>query len=139
MIRLMRLRSTSDQALIEIAASSLRLRKDRLIKAPLYAVSNVREYWIVNVTERVVEVHRGPTSGGWASVTHHEHAETIAPEAFPDVTIRIAEARDHGERRGDVGPCTAGRREERRLRGTGETYPVDALMAEFPAVRSGTP
>ena len=80
-----------DQALlvIEIAASSL--RKDRLVKAPLYAVSNVREYWIVNVTERVVEVHRGPTAGGWASVTRHEHGETIAPEAFPDVTIRISE------------------------------------------------
>jgi Uma2 family endonuclease len=80
-----------DQALlvIEIAASSL--RKDRLVKAPLYAASNVREYWIVNVTERVVEVHRGPTAGGWASVTRHAHEETIAPEAFPDVTVRIAD------------------------------------------------
>jgi hypothetical protein len=43
------------------------------------------------VTERVVEVHRGPTAGGWASVTRHERSETIAPEAFPDVAIRIAD------------------------------------------------
>lgn len=80
-----------DQALlvVEIAASSL--RKDRLVKAPLYALSNVREYWIVNVTERVIEVHRGPTAGGWSSVTRHEHGETIAPEAFPDVAVRIAD------------------------------------------------
>ncbi|CAN5923366.1 hypothetical protein BH11MYX4_BH11MYX4_55950 [soil metagenome] len=80
-----------DQALllIEIAASSL--RKDRLVKAPLYAASSVREYWIVNVPERVIEVHRGPTAGGWASVTRHEHGETIAPEAFPDVNVRIAD------------------------------------------------
>lgn len=80
-----------DEALlvIEIAASSL--RKDRLIKAPLYAVSKVREYWIVNVVERVIEVHRGPTGGGWASVTRHEHAETISAKAFPDVAVRIAD------------------------------------------------
>jgi Uma2 family endonuclease len=80
-----------DEALlvVEIAASSL--RKDRLIKAPLYALSNVREYWIVNVTERVVEVHRGPSAGAWSSVTRHEHSETIAPEAFPDVAVRIAD------------------------------------------------
>lgn len=74
---------------IEIASSSL--RKDRLVKAPLYAVSDVREYWIVNVLERVVEVYRRPTSGGWASVTRHEHGETIAPEAFPEVAVRIAD------------------------------------------------
>jgi Uma2 family endonuclease len=74
---------------IEIAASSL--RKDRLVKAPLYAASNVREYWIVNLTERVVEVHRGPTAGGWTSVTRHAPDETIAPEAFPAVAIRIAD------------------------------------------------
>lgn len=74
---------------IEIAASSL--RKDRLVKAPLYAASSVREYWIVNVTERVVEVHRGPTTSGWTSVTRHAHHETISPEAFPDVAVRIAD------------------------------------------------
>lgn len=74
---------------IEIATSSL--RKDRLVKAPLYAASNVREYWIVNVAERLVEVHRGPTAGGWTSVTRHADDEAIAPEAFPDVAIRIAD------------------------------------------------
>lgn len=74
---------------IEIAASSL--RKDRLIKAPLYAASGFREYWIVNVTERVVEVHRGPVAGGWGSGVRFEHSETIAPEAFPDVAVRIAD------------------------------------------------
>lgn len=80
-----------DQAflLIEIAASSL--RKDRLVKAPLYAKSNVREYWIVDVAERAVEVYRRPSAGGWASITRHEHGETIAPEAFPNVAVRIAE------------------------------------------------
>ncbi len=80
-----------DRALLVIEIASSSLRKDRLIKAPLYAVSNVHEYWIVNVGERVVEVHRGATAGGWASITRHEHEETIAPDAFPDVAIRIAD------------------------------------------------
>ncbi len=80
-----------DQALLVIEIAAPSLRKDRLVKAPLYAMSNVREYWIVNVSERVVEIHRGATAGGWASVTRHEHGETIAPEAFPDVAVRIAD------------------------------------------------
>lgn len=74
---------------IEIAASSL--RKDRLIKAPLYAASGFLEYWIVNVNDGVFEVHRGARAGAWASVTRHERGETIAPEAFPDLAIRIAD------------------------------------------------
>lgn len=80
-----------DQALLVIEIADSSLRKDRLVKAPLYARSNVREYWIVSVPERVVEVYRCPTAGDWASVTRHGQADTIAPEAFPDVTIRIAE------------------------------------------------
>jgi len=40
---------------IEIADSSL--EKDRLIKAPLYAAHGVREYWIVDLENRVTLVH----------------------------------------------------------------------------------
>lgn len=74
--------------IIEVADSSL--RKDRLLKGPVYAASGFQEYWIVNVPEKVVEVHRRPSSTGWASVTRHGREETIALEAFPDVKLEIA-------------------------------------------------
>ena len=75
---------------IEVAQSSL--DKDRLVKATLYARAGVPEYWIVNLPERVVEVHRDPRpDGGYASVTIHGADQTIHPAAFPDVAVAIAE------------------------------------------------
>jgi len=52
--------------LIEVADTSLDF--DRSVKAPLYAGSGIAEYWIVNLAERVVEVHREPTGGRYALV-----------------------------------------------------------------------
>ena len=52
--------------LIEVADTSLDF--DRSVKAPLYARSGIAEYWIVNLPERVVEVHREPTGGRYALV-----------------------------------------------------------------------
>jgi Uma2 family endonuclease len=72
---------------IEVADSSL--RKDRLVKGPLYAASRFREYWVVNVRENVFEVHRGPSGDTWASVTRHGQEEVLHPEAFPDVSVAV--------------------------------------------------
>lgn len=43
---------------IEVAGESLRL--DRQAKAALYARSAIPEYWIVNLADAAVEVHRDP-------------------------------------------------------------------------------
>lgn len=75
--------------IIEVADSSL--RKDRQLKGPLYAASAVDEYWIVNVGEKIVEVYRDPSANGWRSVTRHDESATIAPAAFPDVQLRVAD------------------------------------------------
>lgn len=74
---------------IEVADSSL--RKDRYVKGPLYAASGFEEYWLVNVAAKTVDVHRRPSSDGWGEVTRHERDEVIAPAAFPDVQLRIAD------------------------------------------------
>jgi Uma2 family endonuclease len=74
---------------IEVADSSL--RKDRYVKGPLYAASGFEEYWLVNVAAKTVDVHRRPSSDGWGEVTRHERHELIAPLAFPDVQLRIAD------------------------------------------------
>ena len=74
---------------IEVADSSL--RKDRLVKGPLYATSGFEEYWVVNVIAKVVEVHRYPSDDGWASVTRHGRDDTIHPLAFPDLAVTVAD------------------------------------------------
>ena len=53
--------------LVEISLATLAY--DRGEKASLYAESGVADYWIVNLVDRVVEIHRGPTRGAdgtWA-------------------------------------------------------------------------
>jgi Uma2 family endonuclease len=73
---------------IEVAHSSL--SKDRNIKAPLYAASGFREYWLVNVPERVVEVFRNPGPEHYESRVRYAVGESIALEAFPDVRVEVA-------------------------------------------------
>lgn len=74
--------------LIEVAHTSV--SKDRNIKAPLNAASGFREYWLVNVPERVVEVFREPGPTEYQSRTRHSVGETISLVDFPDVRLEIA-------------------------------------------------
>ena len=52
---------------IEVARSSLEY--DRETKAPLYALGQVDEYWIVDHAEGVVEVYRDRHDGRWRTLT----------------------------------------------------------------------
>ena len=72
---------------IEVADSSL--RKDRRIKAPLYAAQGVREYWIVNLIDDVIEVHRDPRGDAYTTLTTHRRGETVAPIDFPDLLLAV--------------------------------------------------
>ncbi len=72
---------------IEVADSSL--GKDRRVKGALYASAGVPDYWIVNLTDRVIEVYREPRPEGYASVARAGRGETVAPLRFPDLVIRV--------------------------------------------------
>ena len=73
--------------LVEVAESSL--RKDRRIKGRLYARAEVPEYWVVNLVDEVVEVHRDPDASRYRSVTQVSRGESLAPLAFPDIVIQV--------------------------------------------------
>ena len=80
---------------IEVADASLPF--DRRVKGSLYARGGVRDYWIVNVTERVLEVYREPQTDasaawGWSYRSQRtlRPAQTIAPLALPATTVGVA-------------------------------------------------
>jgi Uma2 family endonuclease len=76
--------------LIEVADSSV--PADREVKAPLYAVAGVVEYWIVNLADEVVEVHRDPRADGtYAAVAVVPRAGTVSPLAFPDLVLPVGQ------------------------------------------------
>ena len=80
--------------LIEVADSSL--CEDRGEKAALYAAGGVAEYWIVNLVDRVFEVHRGPGAEGYREV------RSVAPGGEQDIAmlpgVRLAVAEVLGTR-----------------------------------------
>lgn len=77
--------------IVEVAESSLRL--DRAHKATLYARAGVADYWVLNLVEEVLEVHREPVrKGGWtyASVRLLKRGAVVTPLAAPRAHIRVA-------------------------------------------------
>jgi Uma2 family endonuclease len=62
---------------VEVAESSLDY--DRAEKARLYGRAGIPEYWIVNLRERILEVHRAPSSGGYDDVTSFGARAEISP------------------------------------------------------------
>lgn len=87
------------EALLVIEVSETSLATDRLSKARIYASSGVREYWIVNLRENVVEVLRDPDAATaiWRDRRFARAGETIALAAFPDATIRVDDLLPRGE------------------------------------------
>ena len=81
---------------VEVAGSSLRL--DRRLKGGLYARADIPDYWIVNLIEGVVEVHRNPQpmadaphGWGYRSVEVMRPPATVVPLAAPGQLISVAE------------------------------------------------
>jgi Uma2 family endonuclease len=78
------------QALLVIEVADSSLHKDRGVKAGLYAAAGVPELWLVNLGERVIEVHRQPKAGGYGSV-ERVAGGILSPELLPATRIAVAE------------------------------------------------
>jgi Uma2 family endonuclease len=75
--------------IVEVADSSL--AHDQETKGPLYASCGAEEYWIVDVNARQIEAYDRPSGERYGRVRHIGAGEEIAPAAFPDIVVRIAE------------------------------------------------
>lgn len=81
---------------VEVADSSLRL--DRRFKAAVYARTGLREYWIVNLLDRVLEVYREPhppanPADDWSyrSLATLPPPGQVTPLAAPHARILVAD------------------------------------------------
>jgi Uma2 family endonuclease len=79
------------RALLVVEVSDSSLPQDRLTKAAIYAAAGVPEYWIVNLRDRRLEVHREPIAAEarYAEVTPRFAGDRIALVALPDVSIEV--------------------------------------------------
>ena len=82
--------------LVEVADSSLSF--DRHRKGSLYARARVPEYWIVNLIDRALEIHRNPQPAagavfGWryTQIRRLSPDETVTPLGAPEARILVAD------------------------------------------------
>lgn len=73
--------------LIEVADSSRSY--DRDVKLPLYAEAGITEVWLVDLVDRVVEVHRDPQHGRYGSHDTFGPGDAVHCGAFPDVDVSV--------------------------------------------------
>ena len=73
---------------VEVAESSLEY--DRGGKAHLYARAGFADYWIINLIDRRLEVHRDPKIGGYSSILSLTSEDEIAPLAASSSRIAVA-------------------------------------------------
>jgi Uma2 family endonuclease len=74
--------------LIEVAESSLVY--DRGEKADLCAMAGIPDYWIVNLIDLCIEVHRNPQGGKYGATETYQVGQSIRPLAFPEATLDVA-------------------------------------------------
>lgn len=64
---------------------------DRRVKLPLYAQAGIVEVWLVDLEARAVEAYRRPTEEGYAERQVLAGPGVLAPEAFPDLALTLAD------------------------------------------------
>ncbi|QIZ69284.1 Uma2 family endonuclease [Oxynema aestuarii] len=74
---------------IEIADTTL--RKDREIKALVYARARIREYWILDVNRQQAYILRNPNDRGYSSEAILTASDSVCSLAFPWLDISLSE------------------------------------------------
>ncbi|MBL8214299.1 MAG: Uma2 family endonuclease [Bryobacterales bacterium] len=75
---------------IEISDSSLGLDLKR--KSNLYARASIAEYWVVDIPNHRIIVHRQPAEGRYQSVIAYLEHESVTPHAAPEALFEVRRA-----------------------------------------------
>ena len=75
---------------IEVSDSTLAF--DLGPKARLYARAGIVEYWVFDIAERRLIVHREPRQGLYAVITAYAEGESVSPLALPAASFPVAVA-----------------------------------------------
>jgi len=85
-------------ALLLVEISDATLRKDRTLKAHLYAQGGIADYWIVNLVDRQLEIHRSPGPdpsrkgrSRYSDITVVAADGHASPLARPEAVVAVAD------------------------------------------------
>ncbi len=80
-----------EEVLLLVEVSDSTLGYDREEKIPAYGRAGIGEVWIVNLTDASIEIYRDPYFTGYGSKTVLRAGDQVAPQAFPDAIVAVAE------------------------------------------------
>ena len=83
--------ATENDVLLVIEVADTSLGYDRTVKLRLYAMAGIPEYWIVDANAEAVTIYRAPGPDGYRDVPRVARGGTVAPLAFPDLIIAVAD------------------------------------------------
>lgn len=79
--------------LVEVSDSTVRF--DLTTKASLYARAEIVEYWDINLTDRLLTVHRSPNNGAYQDVKVYQENEQAVTLSAPDKPILVSQLLPH--------------------------------------------
>lgn len=80
-----------DQVLLVIEVADTTLGDDLGVKADLYARYGIKEYWVVDITRRMILAHRERAGERWAVPVEIGAEETARCTSIPELTLRLAD------------------------------------------------
>lgn len=80
---------SSAQLVVEVSDSSRTF--DLGLKAQLYAAARLPEYWVVDLKNACVVVHREPRRGRYTKVTKVRSGKTVTSTVKPTVAVQVSE------------------------------------------------
>jgi Uma2 family endonuclease len=87
--RYRRPRTDETFAIVEVSNTSLAF--DRDVKCRIYGAARIPEYWIADVRNKRIHVHREPHDLGYGTEEIRERDDTVSFAAFPDVVLSVAQ------------------------------------------------
>lgn len=80
----------SDDVLLLIEVANSSLSYDRGLKRALYARHGIPAFWIVNLADSVIEVHRDPTGDAYTTVFRAAPGAVLDITRLPNTTLSVS-------------------------------------------------
>jgi len=81
-------RPTASDVLLVMEVAETSLPYDCGEKADLYAAAGIKDYWVINLPDRSIEVRRDPGKGRYRSLQTYTGDDEVRPLAVPEITLR---------------------------------------------------
>lgn len=80
-----------EETMLVVEVSDKTLRYDRDTKLPMYANAGIREVWIVNLCDNVIEIHHSPVVGIYQNVGVFGSGDVTVSTILPDLDLAASD------------------------------------------------